>query len=179
MISSCDPAADRDSDRVSRLTQFSFRIPESLLDAVRQHTSNISAYLRALIEDDLGRKSDTREYPKTPYVYHGSLVRVVDGDTLEIDLDVGFSITIRSTVRLELVNAPELDTAAGKRARDFIARKLKSANLVVETKKRGKFGRFVAKVFFHRTRSDYREILQHGSLINDELVTAGHAIRSN
>ena len=163
---------------MSRLVQFSFRIPETLLDAVRKHTSNISEYIRSLIEEDLGQQSETREYPKTPYVYHASLVAVVDGDTLEIELDVGFSITIRETVRLELINAPELDTAAGKKARDFIARKLKGSNLVVETKKKGKFGRLIAKVFYHRTRTDYREILQHGSLINDELIEAGHANRS-
>ena len=120
--------------------QFSFRISRDLLDAVRRHTSNISEYLRSLIEDDLGRQSDTREYPKTPYVYHASLVDVVDGDTIKVEMDVGFELTLNVVVRLENVNAPELDTPPGKRARDFIARKLKGANLVIETKKRGKFG---------------------------------------
>ena len=159
--------------------QFSFRISRDLLDAVRRHTSNISEYLRSLIEDDLGRQSDTREYPKTPYVYHASLVDVVDGDTIKVEMDVGFELTLNVVVRLENVNAPELDTPPGKRARDFIARKLKGANLVIETKKRGKFGRYIAKVFYHRTRNDYREILQYGSLINDDMITAGHAKTSS
>jgi len=160
---------------MSRLIKFSFRIPESLLDAVRQRTSNISEYIRSLIEDDLGKHFETRDYPKTPYVYRGKLARVIDGDTLELDLDVGFNITIRATVRLELINAPELNTAAGKRAKNYIARKLKGTHLVIETKDPGKYGRYIAKIFYHRTRKDYREILQHGSLINDDMIQAGHA----
>ena len=164
---------------MSRLIKFSFRIPESLLDAVRQRTSNISEYIRSLIEDDLGKHAETRDYPKTPYVYHAKLVDVIDGDTLRLELDVGFEIKWTVTVRLEKINAPEMNTAAGKRAKQFIARKLKGTHLVIETKKRGKYGRYLAKVFYHRTRKDYREILQYGSLINDDMIQAGHAKTSS
>jgi len=160
---------------MARFIQFSFRLPESLLDAVRKRTSNISDYIRSLIEDDLGKHSETRDYPKTPYVYHAELLSVVDGDTLKLRVDVGFGITKRVIVRLETIDAPEMKTAAGKRAKDFIARKLKGTHLVIETKKRGKYGRILAKVFYHRTRKDYREILQYGSLINDDMIEAGHA----
>ena len=155
--------------------QFTFRISQTLLDAVRKHTSNISSYIRSLIEDDLGQHAETREYPKTPYVYHAKLIQVTDGDTLDLELDVGFGIKFDATVRLENINAPELDTPPGKRARDFIAQKLQGAYLVVETKKQGKYGRYIAKVFYHRTRKDYREILQYGSLINNVMIEAGHA----
>ena len=159
--------------------QFTFRISQTLLDVVRKHTSNISGYIRSLIEDDLGKHAETRDYPKTPYVYHASLVDVVDGDTIKVEMDVGFELTLNVVVRLENINAPEINTAAGKRARDFIAKKLKGAHLVIETKKRGKFGRYIAKVYYHRTRSDYREILQYGSLINDDMIQARHAKTSS
>ena len=164
---------------MSRFIQFSFRLPESLLDAVRKRTSNISDYFRSLIEDDLGKHTETRDYPKTPYVYHAKLVDVIDGDTLRLELDVGFEIKWTVIVRLEKINAPEMNTAAGKRAKQFITRKLKGTHLVIETKKRGKFGRYIAKVFYHRTRKDYREILQYGSLINDDMIQAGHAKTSS
>lgn len=160
---------------MSRFVQFSFRLPESLLDAVRQRTSNISGYIRSLIEDDLGSHTETREYPKTPYVYRARLLSVIDGDTLELEIDVGFDIQTKIVARLENIDAFELKSAAGKRAKDFITRKLKGSHLVIETKKRGKFGRYIAKVFYHRTRKDYREILQYGSLINDDMIEAGHA----
>ena len=164
---------------MSRQIKFSFRIPVSLLDAVRKRTSNISEYLRSLIEYDIGQNSETRDYPKTPYTYKAELLSVIDGDTLELEIDVGFDIKTTIFARLEQINAPEIDTAAGKRARNYIARKLRGANLVVETKRRGKYGRYLVKVFYHRTRKDYREILQYGSLINDDMIQAGHAKTSS
>jgi len=51
---------------MARLIQYSFRIPESLLDAVRKRTSNASEYLRSLIIDDLEKHDSTRDHPKTP-----------------------------------------------------------------------------------------------------------------
>ena len=48
--------------------------------------------------------------------YPGRCVRIVDGDTLDIDVDLGFAITLRQRVRLVGSNAPEARTAAGKRA---------------------------------------------------------------
>jgi endonuclease YncB( thermonuclease family) len=160
---------------MAQLSQFSFKLPRDLLDAARKRTSNLSEYIRSLMELDLGRDTHARDYPRTPYIYHARLLDVLDGDTLQLEIDMGFEISGRITARLEQINAPEIDTAAGKRARDFIARRLKGAHLVVETKRRGKFGRYLAKVFYHKTRKDYREILQYGSLINDDMIQAGHA----
>jgi endonuclease YncB( thermonuclease family) len=164
---------------MSQFVPFSFKLPRELLDAVRKRTSNVSEYIRSLMEDDLGRDTAARDYPRTPYIYHARLLDVIDGDTLQLEIDMGFEIRATIIARLEQINAPEIDTAAGKRARDFIARKLKGANLVVETKRRGKYGRYLAKIFYHRTRSDYREILQYGSLLNDDMIQAGHAKTSS
>jgi endonuclease YncB( thermonuclease family) len=130
-----------------RFIQYGFRISTDLLDAVRKRTANVSEYLRSLIENDLGQDADLREYPRTPYVYHAKLTEVIDGDTLKLELDVGFEITLHATIRLEQINAPEIDTAAGKRAKAFLQKKLKGAYLVIETKKRGKYGRYIARVF--------------------------------
>ncbi|MBI5568998.1 MAG: hypothetical protein HY914_03550, partial [Desulfomonile tiedjei] len=120
--------------------QYGFRISTDLLDAVRKRTANVSEYLRTLIENDLGQDAGLREYPRTPYVYHAKLTEVIDGDTLKLELDVGFEITLHATIRLEQINAPEIDTAAGKRAKAFLQKKQKGAYLVIETKKRGKYG---------------------------------------
>lgn len=51
--------------------------------------------------------------------YRGIVDEVHDGDTINIRLDIGFDITIYSRVRVKGINAPELSTAAGKKARDF------------------------------------------------------------
>ena len=42
------------------------------------------------------------------YRYRAKLVRVVDGDTIDLDIDLGFYIRITERVRLEGVNTPEI-----------------------------------------------------------------------
>lgn len=43
----------------------------------------------------------------TPYVYHILETRVMDGDTIEVRVDLGFKMTFTINVRLMGVNAPE------------------------------------------------------------------------
>ena len=45
-----------------------------------------------------------------PFIYDATLVRVIDGDTIDCDLDLGMNLTARFPVRLLGVNAPELGT---------------------------------------------------------------------
>lgn len=42
------------------------------------------------------------------YTYKCTIVRVVDGDTIDIAIDLGFNITIKERVRLEGVDTPEV-----------------------------------------------------------------------
>lgn len=42
------------------------------------------------------------------YDYAATPVRVIDGDTVVLDIDLGFNITIRETCRMLGINAPEL-----------------------------------------------------------------------
>jgi micrococcal nuclease len=44
-----------------------------------------------------------------PYMYRlEALAKVVDGDTLDLDLDLGFSMVLRQRVRLLGLDAPEI-----------------------------------------------------------------------
>ena len=50
-----------------------------------------------------------------PYTYNAVITRVVDGDTLVVDIDAGFDIWLRGqTLRLNRVNAPEMKTPEGR-----------------------------------------------------------------
>jgi len=44
------------------------------------------------------------------YLYEAELIRVVDGDTIDAWIDLGFDITIRRRIRLWGINAPETRT---------------------------------------------------------------------
>ena len=45
------------------------------------------------------------------YVYNAKVLRIVDGDTLDVDIDLGFGVWIhRERVRLEGIDTPESRT---------------------------------------------------------------------
>ena len=44
------------------------------------------------------------------YLYEAELIRVVDGDTIDAWIDLGFNITVRRRIRLWGINAPETRT---------------------------------------------------------------------
>lgn len=54
------------------------------------------------------------------YVYAATVLSVHDGDTLTLDLDLGFSVHVRASVRLLGCNARELSEPGGKEARDHL-----------------------------------------------------------
>lgn len=53
--------------------------------------------------------------------YRARVVRVVDGDTLAMELDLGFNVRAREYIRLVGVWAPEIRTPDGIKARDMVA----------------------------------------------------------
>lgn len=100
------------------------------------------------------------------YQYRARLVRVVDADTVDLDLDLGFYLERQNgRYRLARIDAPELNTEAGKAAKQVLLERLQAAaSLLVITSKADSFGRWLAEVY------------ADGSNVNDWLVTAGHAV---
>jgi endonuclease YncB( thermonuclease family) len=80
------------------------------------------------------------------YEYKAELIRVVDGDTIVVDIDLGLGIWTRK-VRLRLVhlNTPELDTEEGKLAKTYLESVI-NKNLLVSTKSKDRYGRWLADV---------------------------------
>ena len=157
---------------------FRFRLPESLLDTLQKRTDNVSGYVRQLIETDLHENPDeVRHILKTPYFYFARFIDAIDGDTVRLQLDVGFEITLNITARLAGVNAAEIDTAKGKKAKRFTEQQLKNCYMVVETRKREKYSRYLAKVYYHKTYDQFNQILQYGKVLGQELLDAGLAVR--
>ncbi len=102
------------------------------------------------------------------YTYHAIVRRVIDGDTLRVDWDLGANIWLRDVpLRLLGVDAPELrgqTRQAGIAARDWLVSKLPEGTAVtIRTEKGDSFGRYLAVVWLG------------GENVNDQLVQAGHA----
>lgn len=91
---------------------------------------------------------------KPEYTYRATLHRVVDGDTYELSVDVGFRITSIVMVRLNGYNAPELDTPEGVQASTVALEVMVGKELLVQTHKgprsgtdRMSFARWIADVY--------------------------------
>ena len=90
------------------------------------------------------------------YEYACKVERVVDGDTCDVVLDLGFDILYRSRVRLYGIDTPESRTrnkdekARGKLAKTFLEESIAEVDkVVIQTKlkdSRGKFGRVLGDV---------------------------------
>jgi len=82
------------------------------------------------------------------YTYRANVERVVDGDTLAVNVDCGFGIWIRQKLRLKGIDAPERGTVQGLRAKQWVEDQLQSGpEVMIATHKSDKYDRYLADVF--------------------------------
>lgn len=103
------------------------------------------------------------------YEYSARLKRVIDADTLEMTLDLGFKTFLDCTLRLAMVNGPELSTAAGKIAKAAVEQWFKDnpGPYVVNTAKdkQEKYGRYLALVRSAEQRFLIQDMISEGHLV--------------
>lgn len=108
------------------------------------------------------------------YEYQGRIKRVIDGDTVEAEIDLGFHVTFTVTLRLAGINAPE--TKGTERPRGLAATRYLDSlitdltggtrQVTVRTQKdvTEKYGRYLA-------------VLMSGDVnLNDRMLADGHAL---
>ena len=104
-----------------------------------------------------------------PFRYNNVyIVRVVDGDTVEADIDMGFGFTFNTRFRLLVVNTPEKkDRAAWQAAKDFTQAWCDehAGFIEIETMEKDGFGRWLA---LFRCQID-------GNYLQDAILEAGHS----
>jgi micrococcal nuclease len=85
----------------------------------------------------------------TLFTYRVLSFRVIDGDTLAAEIDQGFHTFRRETFRLARINAPEMNTEEGQRAKYELSQKLLLAPepITLQSIKTEKYGRWLAEVF--------------------------------
>lgn len=106
------------------------------------------------------------------YTYRAEIVRVIDGDTVVADIDLGFEIWVRNEhLRLAGVEAPERGTAGARAASDALRDRVEGRNLYICTQKmkrkdreaKGSFGRYLVTIY------------DDGANVNDWLIDSGFA----
>ena len=103
------------------------------------------------------------------YIYNATVVRVVDGDTVDLDVDLGFHMTAHLRFRLYGIDAWETrgeEREKGLRAKERAMELLPVGEPCrVQSTKTGKFGRWLGAVWNNE-----------GTLVNFTLVREGHAV---
>lgn len=103
------------------------------------------------------------------YEYRGIISRVIDGDTLDMFIDLGFSIHTKQRIRLSRIDSPEQRTEEGQRATEFV-RQFQGCNCTLKTEKlvrtptrerKCRYGRYLGDVFveFQGIRTNLNDLI--------------------
>ena len=109
------------------------------------------------------------------HTYKCTILRIVDGDTVDVDIDLGFGVWMRKErVRISGIDTPEsrtrdkVEKVYGLKSKKFLQEQIKKAKKVsIKTYKgdeTGKFGRILGDVFLD------------GKSVNSLMCKKGHAV---
>jgi endonuclease YncB( thermonuclease family) len=83
------------------------------------------------------------------FEYSAQVLNVIDADTLKLQIDLGFSVFVVQSCRLVRIDAPEMSTLQGFKARQFVVSTLAEATAIkVNTSKPDKYGRWLVDLSF-------------------------------
>ncbi len=108
------------------------------------------------------------------YEYKAKLVRVIDGDTIDCVIDLGFDVRLKERIRLKGIDTPEVRTrdleekAKGLAAKERVIEAFRySSDFVVSTEldKKGKYGRILGTIMLPDRKVS----------LNQMLLDEGHA----
>ena len=114
------------------------------------------------------------------YNYNATCTRVVDGDTIDAMIDLGFGVHVKKRIRLAGINAPESRTRdkqekiLGLAAKDRLIAMMEGADnkFELESQELGKYGRVLGKL--HIDKLDGKDLITK-TCVNDCLVKEGYA----
>ena len=108
------------------------------------------------------------------YEYKAKLLRVIDGDTIDCVIDLGFDVRLKERVRLKGIDTPEVRTrdleekAKGLAAKERVQKAFQYSNdftIITELDKKGKYGRILGTIMLPDRKIS----------LNQMLLDEGHA----
>ena len=111
-----------------------------------------------------------------PYIYRiRSIHKVVDGDTIDADIDLGFDISLTKRIRLAGVDTPESRTADanekkyGLESKEWLKKRCENAkDILIKTElpdSTEKYGRIIGHLFINGEETS----------LNNQMITEGYA----
>lgn len=114
------------------------------------------------------------------FQYAATVLRVIDGDTIDVKVDLGFRVLFETQVRFKGLNAPETrgpSREAGLKTKAYVAEAIPPGTLIIiNTYKVEKYGRYLAEVLYMPGAKTRDEVAQTGRNLNRELLDQGLAV---
>jgi micrococcal nuclease len=102
------------------------------------------------------------------YEYRATVKRILDGDTIEAVVDLGFTVHVTVKLRLAGIDCPEMKTPEGLRAKQHLSNLITGKTLCIKVLTKDSFGRWVALLWVEDIKST--------AYVNDLMIEAGHAV---
>jgi endonuclease YncB( thermonuclease family) len=123
-------------------------------------------------EEFFFEKSEVKK--SSTYTYKAFVNRIIDGDSINVNLDLGFGIFQEKTLRLAQINAAEISSKEGEIAKEKLIEILRDAPfLIVKTNQIDTFGRYISDIFFKTQELDEHETAKNGIYLSQALLDAG------
>ena len=98
--------------------------------------------------------------------------KIIDGDTLDIEIDLGFNLILSQRIRLAGIDAPETRTKNleekinGLKSKEWLEKKLTTEkNIFIKTEKDDKYGRMLGWIYIEKDSIS----------INNQMINEGYA----
>lgn len=116
------------------------------------------------------------------YEYKVKIIKVVDGDTVDVDIDLGFKVWLKNErVRLYGIDTPESRTRDkeekkyGLAAKTFLKNALKQGDYIaMKVHDRGKFGRILGELFIRANEG--HPVFESDISVNEHMIINKHAV---
>lgn len=100
------------------------------------------------------------------YEYYTKIDKVVDGDTVDVFIDLGFSVWHKERIRLSGIDTAEKNTPLGKALKTYMAYELEGKIIKLQVSKPDKYGRYLGKIYLTKDST---------VSVNDQLIKNGLA----
>ena len=99
------------------------------------------------------------------YLYRAKVDRIIDGDTFDVTIDLGFRITTYQRLRLAFVDTPELrgkERPEGLKVKEYVQSLIEGKYVMIESFKVGKYGRYICEVYLDKEERLSEHLLNKG-----------------
>lgn len=116
-----------------------------------------------IVAFEKGKFKKVKEKSEALFTYKADVVEVLDGDSFNAVVHLGLGFFTWQTLRLRALDAPEIESAEGREAKEYFEKLIGGKSVIIKTLKSDKYDRYLADVFLD------------GKYINQSLVEEGLA----